>query len=896
MALTCFPGALNPFCRQPISVSLCCDQLALATSSTLLYIYSYSNQNLSFITKFSPHSKSLSCMLYHPTIPGLLATGGAPNSRVILWSIEGKTVQKQATLNLQRRPNALIWLLDEELIIGDEHGTLYRWNRNEEKLNKFTNQSLSGKQNDEVQLFAVANKQKFIMAIAYKSGSICICHVDLDKNNLNMLHKLSSDSANTICCSIQFAHSESPLDRSTLLYISYGHGSIKVCDYTNGKILGQLMLVKQSKNTNMNDPRCKTYYPLAWMDANTLLTGNIDGHLIKIDIRHSSHMEKSQLNITPPVSAGKPVFSVVIKDEKTLFTYSFNRKLCICGLSSSILIKSLVSIPGSVNAIQACPLQTSCIALAVDTGNIGILDLSSYGSPSLSFLWQSIPADVCRLAWHPIREGRIAYSTRLGHIALYDTLTGRSRVVYDWRYTQPGSPTALFWGPLIPSFTEDETLAILYSIGDGKFHRWDSPDKGCLPTDLTSLVNESNNSSILTVAFSDDHKFLSVICSDSSLLIRSCLSLASVHHHFINCLPTIVHYHPRYLLSSVDISSKQYWLAVNDKQNIRLINTLELNSCIINDLIGHTGDIECLAWSTSLDFLLASGSQDKTIRLWNVETYSPLKVYIEHSDIILSLIFSSCDSNLILSGSRDQSLHIWNIEQHTQLPDQPIITNIIENDEETNSNSEYKKRYSKPRPNRAEREKRRAAKMITNEMNDDQDDGLISSTNNIMNDLNSFAYRLLWPSETDRQAISDLSLLPDKASLFDRIKEQTMNSTNDFIYHMLYWSGEHNALLNELCKRNITSSNELFFWMAILNNSNEIQPLVDRTFDLIKENNEPQILEFITMMIKVKRNQELLEYLINHDHVECCLLLAILFGCIDQIRDRLPVSAQAADT
>ncbi|CAF4361424.1 unnamed protein product, partial [Rotaria sordida] len=91
---------------------------------------------------------------------------GAPNSRVILWSIEGKTVQKQATLNLQRRPNALIWLLDEELIIGDEHGTLYRWDRNEEKLNKFTNQSLSGKQNDEVQLFSVANKQKFIMAIA----------------------------------------------------------------------------------------------------------------------------------------------------------------------------------------------------------------------------------------------------------------------------------------------------------------------------------------------------------------------------------------------------------------------------------------------------------------------------------------------------------------------------------------------------------------------------------------------------------------------------------------------------------------------------------------------------------------------------------------------------------
>jgi hypothetical protein len=85
---------------------------------------------------------------------------------------------------------------------------------------------------------------------------------------------------------------------------------------------------------------------------------------------------------------------------------------------------------------------------------------------------------------------------------------------------------------------------------------------------------------------------------------------------------------------------------------------------------------------------------------------------------------------------------------------------------------------------------------------------------------------------------------------------------------MLYWSGENSELLNELCKRNITSSNQLFFWMAILNNSNEIQSLYDRTFDWITENSENYTLEFITMMVKAKRNQELLEYFINHDHVE----------------------------
>lgn len=36
------------------------------------------------------------------------------------------------------------------------------------------------------------------------------------------------------------------------------------------------MLIKPTKTMNTNDPRSKTYYPLAWIDENTLLTGNLE--------------------------------------------------------------------------------------------------------------------------------------------------------------------------------------------------------------------------------------------------------------------------------------------------------------------------------------------------------------------------------------------------------------------------------------------------------------------------------------------------------------------------------------------------------------------------------------------------------------------------------------------
>ena len=147
---------------------------------------------------------------------------------------------------------------------------------------------------------------------------------------------------------------------------------------------------------------------------------------------------------------------------------------------------------------------------------------------------------------------------------------------------------------------------------------------------------------------------------------------------------------------------------------------------------------------------------------------------MEHADAILSLIFSSTDPNWILSGSRDQSLHIWSIEQHTQAADQPIPINMLEEEEEISSNSGNKRRNHKPRPNRVEREKKRATK-AEEEVNGNQNERMISSTSSVMNEckkclwigridaspfiffvVNSLAFQLLWPSKTDREAISGM--------------------------------------------------------------------------------------------------------------------------------------------
>ena len=72
---------------------------------------------------------------------------------------------------------------------------------------------------------------------------------------------------------------------------------------------------------------------------------------------------------------------------------------------------------------------------------------------------------------------------------------------------------------------------------------------------------------------------------------------------------------------------------------------------------GHMARVNSLAFSTD-GKLIASGSDDKTIRLWNTVT-GDLQLTLEgHSGPIFSVAFASHDK-LLTSGSGDNTIKIW---------------------------------------------------------------------------------------------------------------------------------------------------------------------------------------------------------------------------------------------
>jgi WD40 repeat protein len=58
---------------------------------------------------------------------------------------------------------------------------------------------------------------------------------------------------------------------------------------------------------------------------------------------------------------------------------------------------------------------------------------------------------------------------------------------------------------------------------------------------------------------------------------------------------------------------------------------------------------------------LASGSDDNTVKLWNLESNDETATLKEHSHYVFCVTFSS-DGKSLASGSGDKTVKLWSIE------------------------------------------------------------------------------------------------------------------------------------------------------------------------------------------------------------------------------------------
>jgi periodic tryptophan protein 1 len=76
---------------------------------------------------------------------------------------------------------------------------------------------------------------------------------------------------------------------------------------------------------------------------------------------------------------------------------------------------------------------------------------------------------------------------------------------------------------------------------------------------------------------------------------------------------------------------------------------------------GHSGAVMSLSWNHMHRQLLASGSADNTIKLWDLNTLQSIQTMTHHKDKVQSVLWHRTEPTVMLSGCYDKTVSVIDV-------------------------------------------------------------------------------------------------------------------------------------------------------------------------------------------------------------------------------------------
>ena len=105
--------------------------------------------------------------------------------------------------------------------------------------------------------------------------------------------------------------------------------------------------------------------------------------------------------------------------------------------------------------------------------------------------------------------------------------------------------------------------------------------------------------------------------------------------------------------------------SVADDQKLMIWDTRSNNTSKPNHIVdAHAAEVNCLSFNPYSEFILATGSADKTVALWDLRNLKlKLHTFESHKDEIFQVQWSPHNETILASSGTDRRLHVWDLSK-----------------------------------------------------------------------------------------------------------------------------------------------------------------------------------------------------------------------------------------
>lgn len=688
----CLPAAPNWYC------SRCSDVNAAGLfgfgAKNIIYLVQVSASSCRVIGELVGHRDLVSSFCFCPhSGQSHTCVSSSCDGTVRFWDTENKGLLKE--ISAHKSPvSAVHWSpVDKNLVVsGDEKGIIVcHWFNTGDSSSFFPEPRT-------VFCLSCSPHAWNHVAVGYKDGMIVL--IDVSKKG-EVLHRLRGheDEIHSVSWSTEpgesalYSRTEDSEAGGTDVVSAEGcflaSGSrdqtVRIWSTARGKGVMTLKLPYLKKRGSAVDPgvRERLWLNVHWPKGRgaQLISSCFSGELLLWDLLKTGKQKWTLFGSSSDAqSHNRIVFntsSFVTPGQSLLLSTSMDREIKCWDMSSLELRWTLPALGGFVYCLSFSPLGSGTLALGVGDNMIRVWNTQSSNHYDTRSFWQGIKSKVTALAWHPQKEGALAFGTDDGKVGIYDVFSNKPPQISSSYHKK--TVYTLAWGPPVPplSFGSSKgTLAYsLYSCaGEGTILQHDPYQLSSEAFNIDKLIRTTNNiqhklSPHTDLNWKPDGKVVAIGNEDGFIDVYEAPSLKLVcsiqqHHKIIN---TLCWHHglcPELscLLASGSSNAIVY---VHDLKQV--LDSPSDSAVVITEpfrrLSGHTAKITGLSWSHHHDDRLVTVCYDGTAQVWDVLQEAPVCNYRGHHGNLLCVDWSPVDPDVVWTGGKDFTVHEWRVSR-----------------------------------------------------------------------------------------------------------------------------------------------------------------------------------------------------------------------------------------